>query len=162
VGGSKTVHAAKLGDKGFFSSNRLRKTHKYPNPTGVHRKLWKENRKVKKMVLGSDMDLEETYRMALCGLVDRPSYNYLSKGLVSTWIETNWVPILSYMLEVLFLTKGWLEFICKTTEDATILLSSLSVYGGSILMLKRWQVAFDPTTEHFQLCHLWVTYTFLE
>jgi hypothetical protein len=23
-------------------------------------------------------------------------------------------------------------------------------------MLKRWRVAFNPTTEHFQLRHLWV------
>jgi hypothetical protein len=41
-------------------------------------------------------------------------------------------------------------------EDASLLLSKFWVLGGSNLMLKRWWVAFNPVTEHFQFCHLWV------
>jgi hypothetical protein len=108
------------------------------------------------MVLGSDVGLEETCRMALCGLIGRLSYNYLSKEPVSVWIDKHWVPLLGYAPEILYLTKGWLGFICKTPEDATLLLDSRWVFGGSSLMLKRWRVAFDPSTEHFQFRHLWV------
>jgi hypothetical protein len=118
--------------------------------------MWKANRKAKRLVLGSDVGLEETCRMALCGLVGRLSYNYLSKGPVSEWVLKHWTPLLGYEPEVLYLTKGWLGFICRTSEDATLLLNSHWVFGGSSLMLKRWRVAFDPTTEHFQYRHLWV------
>jgi hypothetical protein len=52
--------------------------------------------------------------------------------------------------------KGWMGFICKTLEDASLLLNRFWVLGGSSLMLKRWRVAFDPLTEHFQHRHLWV------
>jgi hypothetical protein len=45
---------------------------------------------------------------------------------------------------------------CRSLEDVSLLMSSLWVFGGSSLMLKRWRVSFDPTTEHFQYRHLWV------
>jgi hypothetical protein len=47
-------------------------------------------------------------------------------------------------------------FICKTPEDAFLLLNNFWVLGGNNLMLKRWRVDFDPQTENFQLRHLWV------
>jgi hypothetical protein len=49
-------------------------------------------------------------------------------------------------------------FICKTPEDASLLLKNFWVLGGSSLMLKRWRVEFDPQTEHFQLRHLRVLF----
>jgi hypothetical protein len=45
---------------------------------------------------------------------------------------------------------------CKSPEDATLLLSSLWVLGGSSIMLKWWRIAFNPTKDHFQFWHLWV------
>jgi hypothetical protein len=44
------------------------------------RKLWKANKKAKHLVLGNDVGLEDTCRMALCALVGRLSYKSLSKG----------------------------------------------------------------------------------
>jgi hypothetical protein len=108
------------------------------------------------MVLGSDIGLEETVRMALCGLVGRVSYSYLCKVSIPLWVEQNWVPLIGYAPEILYLTKGWLGFICKAPEDLSILLENRWVLGGSSLMLKRWRVAFDPATEYFQQRHLWV------
>jgi hypothetical protein len=110
--GPKSVHDAILGDKGVLSPGSLRKPHKQPHPTGVRRKLWKANRKVKRMVLGSDVGLEETCRMALCGLVDKISYNCLSKGPVSAWIEKNgflyWV---MFLKSFILLKDGWVLFV---------------------------------------------------
>jgi hypothetical protein len=100
--------------------------------------------------------LEDTCRMALCSLVGRLSYKSLSKGSLEEWIKHQWVPLLGYYPEVIFLTKGWLGFICNSPEDATLLLSSLWVFGGSSLMLKRWRIAFNPDTKFFQFRHLWV------
>jgi hypothetical protein len=108
------------------------------------------------MVLGSDVGLEETCRLALCGLVGRLSYSYLANSPMSDWITKNWVPVLGYAPELLCLTKGWMGFICKSLEDADILLKKLWVIGGSNLMLKRWRVAFDPRTETLPVRHLWV------
>jgi hypothetical protein len=57
---------------------------------------------------------------------------------------------------MLHLTNGWMGFIFKSPEDASLLLNKFWVLGKSTLMLKRWRVAFDPQTEHFQYRHLWV------
>jgi hypothetical protein len=94
--------------------------------------------------------------MALCSLVGRLSYKSLSNGSLEDWIKLHWVPLLGYTPEVLYLTKGWLGFICNSPEDASLLLSSFWVLGGSSLMLKRWRIAFNPDTEFFQFRHLWV------
>jgi hypothetical protein len=66
------------------------------------------------------------------------------------------VSSLGYSPEVLYLKKGWLGFICKSPEDASLLLNTLWVFGGSSLMLKRWRMAFNPDTDYFQHRHLWV------
>jgi hypothetical protein len=142
--GPETVFPPKLGVKGDGSSDRHWKSHKNTHPTGVRKRVWKENKRVRRMVLGSDVGLEETCRLALCGLVGRLSYSYLANSHVSDWIVKTWVPILGYAPEILYLTKGWMGFICKTPEDASLLLSKFWVLGGSSLMLKRWRVAFDP------------------
>jgi hypothetical protein len=108
------------------------------------------------MVLGADVGLEETCIITMCGLVGRLYYSYLADKLVSDWVLQNWVPILGYASEILYLTKGWMGFIYKTPEDVTLLLNRFWVMGRSSLMLKRWRVAFDQLTEHFQHNHLWV------
>ena len=66
------------------------------------------------------------------------------------------MPLLRYAPELLYLTKGWMGFICKILEDVSLLLNKLWVLGGNSLMLKQWRVAFDPSTENFQYRHLWV------
>jgi hypothetical protein len=57
---------------------------------------------------------------------------------------------------VISLKKGWICFHCNSSDDASLLLSKLWVYGGSSLMLKRWRLAFNPDTEYFQNRHIWV------
>jgi hypothetical protein len=108
------------------------------------------------MVLGSDIGLEETCRMALCGLVGRFSYGNLCKESLHVWVEQVWSSLLGYTPEVLYLSKGWFGFLCKSPEDILLLLENMWVNGGSSLMLKRWQVAFDPVSEYFSLINLWV------
>jgi hypothetical protein len=108
------------------------------------------------MVLGSDIGLEETCRMDLCGLVGRFSYNNMCKTPLPIWVEQVWLPLLGYTPKILYLSKGWFGFLCKSSEDASLLLDSRWVNGGSSLMLKRWRVTFDPVTEYFSLRHMWV------
>jgi hypothetical protein len=55
-----------------------------------------------------------------------------------------------------FLKKGWLCFTCRSPEDASLILSSSWVFGGSSLMLKRWSLEFNPDKDYFLLRHLWV------
>jgi hypothetical protein len=151
-----TAQASRLNEKVAYPSERVRFTHKNPHSTGIQRKAWKTNRKVRKMVLGSDVGLEEACRFALYGVVGRFAYSYLSNVNISVWIKEQWAPLLGYSSDILYLTKGWMGFICKTPEDATRLLENSWVNGGSNLMLKRWRVDFDPLTKHFQFRHLWV------
>jgi hypothetical protein len=120
------------------------------------RKAWKSNRKNKRLVLGDGVGLENLCKMSLCALVGRISYKALSPPPLEDWVKTEWTPIIGYCPEVLYLKKGWLGFLCRTPEDATLLLSSSWVFGGSSLMLKRWRLAFNPDTDYFQYRHLWV------
>jgi hypothetical protein len=108
------------------------------SPRKCHRE-WKSNKVVKRMVLGSDIGLEETCRMALCGLVGRFSYGNLCKETLHVWVEQVWSSLLGYTPEVLYLSKGWFGFLCKSPEDVSLLLENMWVNGGSSLMLKRWR-----------------------
>jgi hypothetical protein len=131
------------------TTGRSRSTTTNLNLSGVRKKVWRPNKKVRRMVLGDDVGLEETCRLSLCGLVGRLSYSYLADRPVSDWVLLNWVPILGYALEMLHLTKGWMGFIFKSLEDASLLLNRFWVLGKSTLMLKRWRVAFDPKLNIF-------------
>jgi hypothetical protein len=71
-------------------------------------------------------------------------------------MEKYWLPSLGYVPEIMYLAKGWLGFIYRTSEDTTLLLASCWVFGGSSIMLKRWRVAFDPDIDYFPQRHLWV------
>jgi hypothetical protein len=108
------------------------------------------------MVLGSNIGLEDTCRMALCGLVGRFAYGNLCEEKLIVWMERVWSPVLGYVPEVFYLTKGWMGFLCNYPEDVVILLGMNWVNGASNLMLKRWWIAFNPDTEYFSLRHIWV------
>jgi hypothetical protein len=142
--------------RGETYSRTQQKVRIKTNPSGYKIKIWKANKSIKKLVLGFDVGLEETYRMALCGLVNRVSYRYLVQESLTFWMDKCWAPILGYPPKVLYLLKGWLGFICRTLEETSLLLASRWVFGGNSLMLKRWLVAFDPASDYFQQCHLWV------
>lgn len=94
--------------------------------------------------------------MSICTLVVRISYKSLNPPPLDHWMKKNWLPLIGYSAEVLYLKKGWLGFVCRDSEDATQLFSSFWVFGGSNIMLKRWRMAFSPDSDYFQLRHIWV------
>jgi hypothetical protein len=101
------------------------------------RKEWKSNRRAKRLVLGDGVGLEDLCKMSLYGLVGLFSYKKFSSLPLEDWIKLHWLPLLGYSPEVIYLKKGWHGFICKSPEDASLLLNNLWVFGGSSLMLKR-------------------------
>lgn len=111
---------------------------------------------VRRLVLGAGVGLEDSCRMAICGLVGRLAYNNLSMEIFSVWIEWVWVPVFGYLPEVIFLTKGWIGIIIATLEDAELLLRRKWVNGNSSFMLKRWGLAFNPKIEYFSVRNIWV------
>jgi hypothetical protein len=105
----------------------LQDTQRVPLPTNTDphsRKVWKASRKSKRLVLGDGVGLEDLCKMSTSALVGRVSYKSLSSQPLEEWIKSSWLPLLGYTLEVLFLKKGWLCFICKSPDDASLLLSS--------------------------------------
>lgn len=108
------------------------------------------------MVLDVDIGLEDTCRMALCGLVGRFTYENLQKDTLSVWLEKAWKPLLGYVPELFHLTKGWLGYLCRSPEDVALLLTKRWLNGGSSLMVKRWPVDFSPETYYFSMQHFWV------
>jgi hypothetical protein len=159
VGGPSFTNCSPLprkGDNDVLLADRAFNSSQISPLSGIQKRAWRPNKRVRKMVLGEDVGLAETCRLAMCGIVGRLSYSFLADIPLLAWVQNTWTPLLGYVPEILDLTKGWVGFICRTPEDVSILLDRFWVLGGSSLMLKRWRVAFDPATEHFQHRHLWV------
>jgi hypothetical protein len=89
----------------------------------LSRRQWRAKITVHKMILGSDVGLVEACSLALYGLVGILSYRYLCKVSLLEWVDLTWKSLLGYVPEVIFLTKGWVGFICKTPEDFALLMA---------------------------------------
>jgi hypothetical protein len=103
-----------------------------------------------------DVGLTEACNLALCALVGRLAYKEKCKQSMDAWISTHWMPILGYTPKIHLLQQGWLAFIFRNTEDSTLILDSFWPIDGGSLMLKRWRLGFNPTTEFFPHRHVWV------
>jgi hypothetical protein len=106
--------------------------------------------------MGVDVGLEDSCTLSLCALVGRYAYRSRCKRPLDVWMESTWEPVLGYSLEVLTLPRGWLGFIFKTPKDTEFILGKFWDFDGGSLMLKRWRIHFDPSTEYFSFRHLWV------
>jgi hypothetical protein len=97
------VKSATLGETGSFPTcgeylpREQRKVRVQSSPSGFKRKLWKPNKAAEKLLLGSDVGLEETCQMALCGFVRHISYHYLAQEPLQAWMEKFWLPSLGYL-----------------------------------------------------------------
>lgn len=81
-GGNQSYEGNKEGFSGFQKKAVDKNLH-----TRKYRKQWKSNKVLRRLVLGSDIGLEETCRMSLCGLVGRFSYENLRKDTLLVWLE---------------------------------------------------------------------------
>jgi hypothetical protein len=106
--------------------------------------------------MGSDVGLEESVRLSLCGLVGRFTYHALSFDSLPEWLLDNWLPILGYVSELISLSFGWFGFIFNTPEDLQLILDTFWTMGSGSIMLKRWRVSFNPSTDSFCFRHVWV------
>jgi hypothetical protein len=100
------------------------------SPSGFKRKLWKPNKVTKKLLLGSDVGLEETFHMALCGLVGRVSYHYLAQEPLQTWME-NLGPFLRLYARGFVSCEGLVGVYLSFSRGHKLLLASRWVFGGS-------------------------------
>jgi hypothetical protein len=128
-------------------------------PSSIKKKpqrVWKPKATHPKLVLGMDVGLTEACNLALCALVGRLAYKEKCNLSLEDWIAGSWEPFLGYLPRILFLQNGWLGFIFKTPEDTVRVLDKFWAVGGGSLMLKRWRLSFNPSTEYFSYRHLWV------
>jgi hypothetical protein len=119
-----------------------------------HQKQWTSNKVTKKMVLGSDVGLEDTCRLALCALVGRFAYGHLCSEKTPAWSERTWSPVLGYSPELLHLSKGWWGVICRSPEDVETLLTNRWMNGGIVaLCLKNgeWLSTLRHSTSLFDI-----------
>jgi hypothetical protein len=82
--------------------------------------------------MGSDVGLEESVRLSLCGLVGRFTYHALSFDLLPEWILDNWLPILGYAPELISLSFGWFGFIFNSPEDSQLILDTFWTMGRAV------------------------------
>jgi hypothetical protein len=114
-------------------------------------KHWIPNRNKRKLMLGEDVGLADTVSMALCVLVGRFLYRARCTLPLVEWVHTTWLPLLGYLPEIVYLTKGWFGFRFKKVEDTATILEKPWIFYGASLMLKRWRVSFDPALDYFAL-----------
>jgi hypothetical protein len=103
-----------------------------------------------------DVGLTEACNLALCALVGRLAYKEKCKQSMDAWITKHWKPILGYIPKIHLLQQGWLAFIFRNSEDSTLILDNFWPIDGGSLMLKRWRLGFNPSTEFFSHRHVWV------
>jgi hypothetical protein len=170
-----TLHTSVVGDtlpkplpeldpqkpcKYYRNSGNPQKTsfHSSRPPPNKHKpqRVWKPKKTHPKLVLGMDVGLTEACNLALCALVGRLAYKDKCNLLLDDWIADSWKPLLGYIPRVLHLQHGWLGFIFRTPEDSVRILDMFWAVGNGSLMLKRWRLSFNPSTEYFSYRHLWV------
>jgi hypothetical protein len=103
-----------------------------------------------------DVGLSEACNLALCALVGRLAYKEKCKQNFDAWIATHWKPLLGYLPKTLLLQQGWLGFIFRKPEDTVLILERFWAFDEGSLMLKRWRLGFNPSTEFFSHRHIWV------
>ena len=131
-------------------------TFKKPGIRKRTQKIWKPTRRHPKLILGMDIGLSEACNLALCALVGRLAYKEKCKQKVEDWVATCWKPLLGYLPKIHLLQHGWLGFIFKTPEDSALIQGRFWAFGGGSLMLKRWRLGFNPSSEFFDHMHIWV------
>jgi len=89
-----------------------------------------------KLVMGSDIVLEDTCNMVLRVLVGHMSYRSLCNIPLPVWVDEKWAPVLGYTPQILYLTIGWLRFWFNKLKDTLLILDKLWVVDGCNLMLK--------------------------
>jgi hypothetical protein len=127
--------------------------HKRITTKRTHR-VWKPKQKHPRLVLGMDVGLSKACNLDLCALVGRITYKERCKQGLEDWLSAMWKHVLGYVPEVHILQKGWLGFIFKNPKDTVGILETLWGFGGGSLMLKRWRIGFNPTTEYFSYIHI--------
>jgi hypothetical protein len=120
------------------------------------RKSLEAKKTKRKLVLGMDVGLEESCTLSLCTLVGRIAYRSRCSSALEDWMKLYWLPFLGYCPELINLPRGWLGFMFKNPEDSEKVLNSFWSYDGGSLMLKRWRLSFNPSTEYFSYRHIWV------
>jgi hypothetical protein len=131
----------------------------FPKKQGTYKRLhkvWKPKLRHPKLILGMDVGLSEACNLALCALVGRLAYKEKCKQNIDDWIANNWKPLLGYLPKIHLLQHGWFGFIFKKPEDTALILGSFWAFDGGSLMLKRWRLGFNPSTEFFSHRHIWV------
>jgi hypothetical protein len=106
-------------------------------------KCWKASKKIKKMVVGDDVSMEEILELIgktsgghFCGKVVCPK-------ALGNWIDKNWTEPLGYRPGFHTLSRGWICFKFHSREDLNNIFNRTWGWGPSDLVLKEWSVAFD-------------------
>jgi hypothetical protein len=132
------------------------KVHKWKPKLSGCKTPWKPNKTRRRLVMGSDVGLEESVCLSLCGLVGRISYHSLCKCSLSDWISDTWFPLIGYVSDLISLSHGWFGLLFNSLKDSQCILYTLWTISGCSLILKRWRISFHPATKSFILLHLWV------
>jgi hypothetical protein len=90
-----------------------------------YKHVWKPNKTKHRLIMGSDVGLEESVCLSLCGLVGRISYRTLCKCSLPDWITGAWLPLLGYVPEIISLSHGWFGLLFNSPEDSQCILDSL-------------------------------------
>jgi len=140
--------------KGVVYQNR--RSFLRTGPPSHYTKFWKPKKTKRRLVLGMDIGLEESCSLALCTLVGRIAYGSRCTSSMEDWMKFTWFPVLGYCPEVFYLPNGWLGFMFKSPEDTERILNTFWSYDGVSIMLKRWCLSFNPSSEYFSFRHVWV------
>jgi len=87
-------------------------------------KVWKPKHTKRKLVLGMDIGLEESFTLSLCALVGRLACRSRCSTAMEEWVKQNWHLMLGYIPELVSLPRGWSGFVFKNPKDTEKVLNT--------------------------------------
>jgi hypothetical protein len=157
------LHVPGFPSKDRFASGeggRKDKEHSTGSSLGESKKhkqrCWKARKDKPRMVEGADITRDEIPELLGKTVVGRFSGKVVSSSSLLSWIDSNWRDVLGYNLDFHTLARGWLSFKFKSDVDMLKIFNREWGWGPSILVLKEWDISFDPTRDALAPTKIWV------
>ena len=108
------------------------------------------------MVCDVNVAIEEAKDMADRVIVGKIHGQHPTLEEMKGWVQTNWEDLLSSMVEIGELSKGWYTLTLGSKHGAKKILNQNWFYGMIHILLKRWKPMFDVNSERMDTMVVWV------
>jgi hypothetical protein len=107
------------------------------------------------MVVGDDVEVGAIPDLLGKMMVEHFIGKVVSPTSLKGWLEEKWVQLLGYFPTYHMLARGWISFQFKRRKDLETIFNKDWGWGPSGLILKEWDIMFDPLKESQTPTKIW-------